>query len=259
MKLCLAVRWFGILLPLMLHGTVTGDVRLKKDGAIEIVGKISQSDVARLDTLLKNAKSTVHIWLSSNGGELLPAMQMGRLIRGRAAWTAILGPASCASACVFLLAAGVNRATWLDANVGIHRPSFPPGLFANLNSSDATRLYSSLAERCRAYLKEMGMADSLLEEMLKVPSGDIRWLKKDDLWQFGLEGTDPAWAEWVRALNIKKFGLAEVEREERAIKCIQETDDSNTCVKLHGSPDPPGKAPRLVEPTKVPPAGASPQ
>lgn len=245
-----AVRNVGMLALLAVTWTAPADVRLNK-GAIEIVGRLSQADVATLDTTLKGQRSeTPFIVLDSLGGEVLPAMQMGRLLRARKATVFVFGPASCGSACVFLLAAGVDRIVLRDPHVGIHRPAFPPALFANLSSDAAMRLYNSLIGKCRTYLKEMGMADSLLDEMLSVPSGDVRWLTEDELARFKLAGRDPAWAEWVRAKGIKRYGLAEIEREERVLKCIETTNDFDGCVKLHGSPFPPGVLPPGFEPLK---------
>ena len=82
-----AAGWVAIVLLLAIRGPALGEVRLKK-GSIEIVGSISQADVARLQMAFETARPEVSVvWLDSSGGELLAAMEMGRLIRRRHAYT----------------------------------------------------------------------------------------------------------------------------------------------------------------------------
>lgn len=232
----------SLLAPLLLTMTIAAreaaaTVRVE-GGSILISGEIKRSDVGSLDVALKKADSKLPlIFLDSPGGEVLAAMDMGRMIRSKKAMTHVVAPASCSSACVFLLAAGVSRLVW-NAKVGIHRPMFPPKLFAALNADDAMLRYNALIEQARTYLKGMGMPEALFNEMLKVSSGDIRWLTEEELNLYGLEGVDPAWAEWVRAKGIQRFGLKEIERSERSQKCIAETGDREGCARALGPPFP---------------------
>ena len=150
------------------------------------------------------------VQLNSRGGSVLAAMRIGEAIRRANFWTGVYEHATCASACVLILAAGVHRtAKW--GTVIIHRPRFDEELFANLPPDKARAQYDQMAEGIRAYLAKMGMADSLFRDMLKVPSDDGRRLSVIDLRSYGLDGEDAGWAEWKRARLVQTFGREDYE------------------------------------------------
>jgi hypothetical protein len=63
--------------------------------------------------------------LGSEGGDLAAALAMGRYLRAMNFDVVILPDAVCYSACVFLLAAGIDKK--VQGHVGIHRPYFTSG------------------------------------------------------------------------------------------------------------------------------------
>lgn len=66
--------------------------------------------------------------LDSPGGDIIEALAIGREVRRRFMLTGVVRKMECDSACVFILAAGVERVG--DGKVGLHRPAFDPTFFA---------------------------------------------------------------------------------------------------------------------------------
>jgi FKBP-type peptidyl-prolyl cis-trans isomerase len=191
---------------------------------IKITGTITKNDEALLSLALAKVGKGPTVTLASPGGEVLPALRMGRLLRSAKALTHVVG--SCSSACVFLLASGVDRAViGTDSRVGLHRPTFPAEIFASLSDADARRHYDKLTEDCRKYLREMGMDDKLFADMLRVPSQEIRFVGAEYCASVSLTGVDPVYSELGRARAIKRWGRDFVERREAATKCAEAGDN----------------------------------
>jgi hypothetical protein len=179
---------------------------------IEITDTITKADVqkfAQLEAALRPIFETIDVELDSPGGDVFAAMQIGEIVRKDWLWTSIPDepPATgCMSACVLILAAGANRILGDASRVGIHRPYFDQGLFAGLDQTQAKTKYDELSQSVAAYLAKMGMPERLYQEMMKVPSSEIRVLSYDESKFFNLSGEDPGYGEWIRAKNIAKYG-----------------------------------------------------
>jgi hypothetical protein len=62
--------------------------------------------------------------------------------------------------------------------------------------------YTALAKRVQTYLARMGMPKKLLQEMTAQQSSDkVRLLDAGRLKTLGLDGSDPAYEQWMRANN----------------------------------------------------------
>ena len=114
------------------------------------------------------------ILLNSPGGDGLAAMEAGRLVRAAKAHVFVRG--KCASACVFILAAGVVRGA-PEGVVGIHRArltTFVKGIgVVDINTAsnpNAVRVLEAGDRRTEDYLREMGMPDTLFQAMKGTPS-----------------------------------------------------------------------------------------
>ena len=174
----------------------------------EISGQTIDEFKARIaDSRIVEAQklNPVSVRLSSPGGSVLSAMELGDLIRDGGYSTAVFGPDECESACVLVLVAGVTRVASYG-RIGIHRPHFPEELFAALSRQEARQKYESMSASVKSYLSRMGMPDTLYRAMLAVASDDIRFLSPQQIKDYGLEGEDPAWAEWRRARLIDEWG-----------------------------------------------------
>ncbi|MNV84056.1 hypothetical protein D3C71_1779040 [compost metagenome] len=104
---------------------------------------------------------------------------MGRLLRETGFDTMVPTDGVCQGSCVYLLAAGRNRS--VRGYVGLHRPYFPNGDSALADSSAAGIRYSPAA-----YLKEMNVPTSLLDEMNSTDPTRMRVLTRDELARYGL-------------------------------------------------------------------------
>jgi hypothetical protein len=95
----------------------------RSDGlaAIDLVGVIRKGDYQRFATAAESNKDVqVMVRLNSDGGDVHEAIAIGLKARAMKMWVIVLGRARCVSACVLILAGGVDRTVY--GRVGIHRP-----------------------------------------------------------------------------------------------------------------------------------------
>lgn len=144
--------------------------------------------------------------LNSPGGLLSAAIEIGEIVRREAMTTNVIDNTQCVSACVFILAAGVQRIISAKGKIGIHRPRFDEESFASLPVDQARAKYNKMTTEVQQYLTRMGMSDGLYTAMLRVPSDQVQTLPWKTAREFGLDGEDPSWAEYIRATAIKQQG-----------------------------------------------------
>lgn len=193
---------------------------------ISIFGTIEQQTVAEFaraaadpDVLKSQKMIGPFVRLNSPGGSVPDAMAIGEMIRKAGFFTEVLENDDCSSACVLVLAAGVKRI--VAGHIGIHRPHFDESLFARLSEEEARKKYEQMAEGVRQYLAKMGMSDGLYNAMLRVPSDSLEDLSIAEIKSFGLEGEDPAWAEWDRARLIQSEGKEQYEVNQLFFKLVE--------------------------------------
>lgn len=210
-----------------------------------ITGQITSDDVLAVDRLLPSAVLQTHfrtfsgtykplVLLNSPGGDLMAAMKIGQTLRKVRAWVWVDRAAECASACVFILAGGVDRNIVPGARIRIHRPYFDKKSFANLPFPDAESLYSKQSEVAKTYLRDMGMSNSLFERMLRVPSQRSVLLTSTELDTIGLQGKDPAYEEWDRANQQKSLGDERVQQTDKLTDCLNSGKPQAVCEKQSG-------------------------
>ena len=190
--------------------------------AIGIVGEIKGGDLEALARALPPLEAKfrspmtdtpmVTIRLNTVGGDLIEAEKIGRLIRSHSLYTQVDKTSVCASACVFILAAGVQRFVLAGAKVALHRPYFEPTYFAGMTAQSAMQTYNSMLGDTRKYLAEMNAPDGLFRAMVNIPSQDARVLSERDITLLGLRGIDPAWQEFFEASRTKSLGPEAAER-----------------------------------------------
>jgi ATP-dependent protease ClpP protease subunit len=183
------------------------DGRVSDFGHIQIKGEITRDTPGQFLSALQEARrlspnksfggqQVIYVFLDSPGGNVGAAVAVGRMIRANAARTWVDRGASCSSACIFILAGGVDRWAVPEARLGLHRPFFDQKQFANLSHQESQKLYGRLSAAVRSYLLEMGIAAELYEMMIHVPSEDLLELDHDVAEQTSLLGKDPAFEEW---------------------------------------------------------------
>ena len=212
-------------------------------GYVEISGDIRKSGVTRLIAAVVQAKKStgsfthsgepiVRVILNSRGGEIEAAMQMGQILRAEAAEVYVPENAECSSACILVLAGGIHRGALPGAKLGIHRPLFQPEEFAELSHLESQDRYSALSAAVRHYLSGMGIADTLFDAMMKVPSRKMEFLTRDFAWATHLLGDDPVYEEWQRAKNLKALGPDRLQKLERYHDCLMSNQPESYCSKF---------------------------
>lgn len=182
---------------------------------IVLTGEINEQTQAQFisavnDPRVKTLGFNPIVALNSPGGSVVQAIEIGRALRKANLLTAVFGNAECSSSCVLILAAGVDRIADYG-RVGIHRPRFDELYFAALSPEAARTKYEEMSSAVRQYLTQMGMADMLYLDMLKISSDDVKYLSAVQMHEYGLIGRDPAWAEYNRAQAIRTLGREQFE------------------------------------------------
>lgn len=96
------------------HRTIVDDIE-----GIVLVGDITASDAAEFRALSLRYKKAVVI-LSSNGGALMPAIEIGKIIKLAGFVTFVPNDAVCASSCALIWVAGTTRLLGPKGRVGFH-------------------------------------------------------------------------------------------------------------------------------------------
>jgi ATP-dependent protease ClpP protease subunit len=134
--------------------------------------------------------------ISSNGGNVIEAMALGRFIRESRIPVAASG--DCLSACFFIYMGGVERSVNRGGRLGLHRPYFNKNFYSNLTTSEAERVYEENAQRSISYLKEMGTPQESIERMFKTSSSSMFYLSPEESHDL-LGDRAPFYEEWIFA------------------------------------------------------------
>tara|TARA_R110001592_G_scaffold283291_2_gene551218 strand:+ start:881 stop:1666 length:786 start_codon:yes stop_codon:yes gene_type:complete len=206
---------------------------------IEILGEIKDQDTEKLKNLLlfmrvnHDEYESIPVFLNSQGGSVEAALKMGRMLREYNATTAVIHGKQCSSACLFVLAGGVNRLVLFDAVLGLHRPKFNEQKFAELDSNQARQVYNSLLLELRAYLREMGILTQLLDDMLLTGSHSMDYRNRTYGEAVKLAGVDPAYKEWMRARTLQSLGPEVLEARDRYTDCINARKPRAFCDRIY--------------------------
>lgn len=184
-------------LALMPNRAVAADIAI--DGQyVRLSGTIEPGDTQKIIALIRESPSEFaqRNWqLDSNGGDILEAMKIGDLVKNLYVSINVTNPTDfspktrCASACFFIYVSAVSRNA-IDGSIGVHRPYFPPEVFANLSPAEAERKYAQLSKGVRDFLVDKGVPNAIIEEMFGLASNEIRWLSAREL---DAIGDSPAW------------------------------------------------------------------
>jgi hypothetical protein len=176
------------------------------------------------------------ILIHSPGGSVPDAIAMGELIRAKSLavavartlimncpeaarkcpdgpGTAITGGATCASACVLVLAGGVERLAGPVPLIGVHQITTlvkePEGL-AHLTSTRKLYEQHGIDAEVTDYLAAMGVGDPVMTLARKTPAASVRWLslaelKGSRLATQALDAAEPIATSGANGLNAKAF------------------------------------------------------
>lgn len=220
---------------------------------IKISGFIKQDDVQQFQ-LLKDAavisakgiglsKPNGHdpfmVLLDSPGGSVSAAIALGRAIREASPMTVYVEDfASCVSACVFVLAGGVERG--VRGRVGIHRPYAEDDTAYTVN--DQKQNFADIEKNVKDYLSSVNVPTSLYDVMFRIPPEKVRYLSESELQEYNLSEDDPYYKAAEDAANAKLAGLPMSEYLRRNSECQHAANQNvaNECFSRLFSPKEPG-------------------
>lgn len=215
---------------------------------IHIQGEIDNSTLGALKSAVTSAShlpecagdlpaGLAYLSLDSGGGDLEAAIAVGDFVRKTHFTTIVRVGEQCASACVLIYLAGVQRSGFLG-RIGLHRPFSTK--FSD-TEPQAQAEYDRANRMIREYLTRMNIPVALLDAMNAVPPGEIRWLDDDsERAQFHIDGQDPAYADMVASRFAKLLGISKTELVSRQQRMepvcrpfLPACDASASCTDTH--------------------------
>jgi ATP-dependent protease ClpP protease subunit len=181
---------------------------------IYIGGEINRDAVLLVKRAYDEIKAP-NFSLDSFGGDVDAGLAIGRFLRNMgepSSNVVVPREAKCASACIFILAGGGFRQVY--GQLGIHRPFLdtPSRL---MTTEDVKKAVMQTQEKLRAYFREMNISERLADDMMMIPSNQIRWLSPQEIESYGLNGVDPVIGEASVLKDAQKYGLSRIEYEKR--------------------------------------------
>lgn len=242
LRLCVAVASLSCSL------TASADVRFVPGGpdyggnmaAIDIVGTIKKGDYERFLAAYERNKINwkgsgsnpgdgVLVRLNSDGGDVKEAMAIGAKVRETKMSVFRTGDSRCISACVFVLAGGVQRSVF--GRVGIHRPYL--AVDNATTEAQQKRNYDDIERDIKTYLRHVNVPTSLYDTMFRIAPHEVRFLSKTELQDFGLLGNDPYYEEASTTASAKEMGISKSEylaRKARAEQCEGDMPALGRCI-----------------------------
>ena len=213
-----AIAFAFAMSPAVVSADTHGYCRDSSICSLWVDGRIGPDDVAQFKLSLEKfgGKQNLSLFLNSEGGDIATAIEIGRLVRRWQTSDVVVSLNSkCFSACVFVLAGGLNRV--VHGKVGIHRPY---STTTDSHTYEATqKTFRDLEQSAKSFFKDMNVPTSLYDEMIGVPPQKLRVLTEQELVRFGIGQADPAYQDNLDAKSARAYGLDKVEylgRKERA-------------------------------------------
>jgi hypothetical protein len=156
---------------------------------------------------------SINVHLDSAGGSVDSAIEIGRFFRDSNSNVLVSAGEQCASACLLILAGGVTRN--VTGKLGMHRP-FLETPSRTMTTEDVKKVATQNQERLRAYFREMNISERLADDMMMIPSSQMRWLSPQEIAVYGLGVDDPVVSETKTLKQAQKYGLSRLEYERRS-------------------------------------------
>jgi len=178
--------------------------------SINITGNITLDTAAKVENALRTVDGTERITVlltDSEGGDIDSALRIGRMIRLVKASVVISG--RCYSSCGLIFLGGVQRKSF--GVLGLHRPFFfSKGDSPPLTDNEIHALYDEV----RAYFREMNIADSSFENMMKTPPESMLAYEKGEFREIA-PAKDPVYDEWFVNVAARNRGITTIEYRAR--------------------------------------------
>lgn len=213
------LRSAAVVVLLFLSSQVSAaDLTLEIEGTpnfFRLDGPIESGDLQRLKDVYSSIEdepdsefpwaSTSTLIVNSPGGSLGEALNLGRWLRENRFSVLLPEDGKCFSACVYLLASGLNRYPSLGA-VGVHRPYLGQEPDQGIENSVRAMLSAS-----RSFFEEMNVPPSLADDMFSVPPESLRILSESDLQEYRLNQTDLEYREKDDLALARQYGMTRTE------------------------------------------------
>lgn len=136
-----------------------------------------RDDLSAFEALVRSSSARA-VTFHSPGGNVVKAMELGRLIRRLDLMTIQLRATECSSACSLAFFGGTIRQADPGA-IGVHKSSFSRDF--PINTEDAVSAVQQLTAEVVTYMIEMGVDPALLQVSLQYDSDDIRYLSLSEM------------------------------------------------------------------------------
>jgi hypothetical protein len=165
-------------------------------------GAVNANDPARFDRLVGERPECRYVSLDIRGGQLGPALIIGRSIRANGLTTIVLPDYACVGVCVWMLAGGAERIVLPKAAVGTQFSSFASndqiqrvireqirrngeaGAAAAIRAVE--RAVSQMMAGLVIYVAEMGITPSVLDAFAQSSPDAPHWLSQRELKEWRL-------------------------------------------------------------------------
>jgi len=153
------------------------DLPVQSQKVIAVRGYFENGDDQKFADVAIRVKAATVV-LSSNGGSLIPAIEIGRAIRLKGFETFVPAAAECTSACALAWLAGRERSMSASARVGFHA--------AFTEESGVKSITSAGNALVGAYLNQLGLPAEAVVYITSGSPDEIRWLTLSDARSHGI-------------------------------------------------------------------------
>ena len=183
-------RWLTHLAALLLIPTASSGMDFSKQVVAQgtvlyASGPIKLGDDQRLHEFvagLPRSTKVIGMAMSSQGGNLLEGLRMGRTVRSSGLFTLVPESSVCASACFLMFAAGRTKFVGEAARIGVH--SATSGAGEDTMSQAATVMMAREAS-------QYGVPSAVVGHMVTTLATGISWLTTDELKEMGVQFLPP--------------------------------------------------------------------
>lgn len=147
---------------------------------IIVTGTIEPNDEVEFNRIAATTTQAI-VLLNSEGGAVLPALEIGRSIRLKGFATAVASDTLCASACALTWLAGTPRLAGQSANIGFHA-----SYIVKNGTPSETGVGNALIG---AYLNQLGLSQNAIVFVTSAPPEGMAWLSGEKANGLGLQFT----------------------------------------------------------------------
>lgn len=220
------------------HSTETGNRFVIVRGSFD-----HEDDLSKFRDLVAREHPTA-VGFDSPGGNVVKAIELGRLIRSLDLSTLQVRQSECASACSLAFMGGVGRFAE-PGSIGVHKSSFSNT--EGVQVADAVSEIQQLTAEVIGYMSEMGVDPALLQLSLSYDSDDIRYLSGSEMSRYKLttsstpETSAPAPREQGMAIAslevpLARSGTVKYPKGEAALKKAADPDSKSIASIRNGTP-----------------------